>query len=276
MVRNPARKESVSSVCSQEVTARFTSASVAQSLATEVVLKGSKGMWINRRKASIALLPVTVLRYDTLTVFYPVCITTWKIYLCPFTRRNLRLRTVFHVGWADTLFLKLHFVWVLKVTQLWRVVRPCIASDTVCLIYTKRRASDTSALRLIAFLYYKIKRTRIPPNFVDTESSLSCSQQLTAFPYPELEKSTSLQSISYIYIYIIPIYAQFFQVVSFLQIFILKIHMKFYSDTHTCHTLCNWVIVTSITYYHFNYVLTELGFLVSDSCGFQIFFLCWK
>ena len=200
-VRNPARNESVSSVCSQEVTARFTSASVAQSLATEVVLKGSKGMWINRRKASIALLPVTVLRYDTLTVFYPVCITTWKIYLCPFTRRNLRLRTVFHVGWADTLFLKLHFVWVLKVTQLWRVVRPCIASDTVCLIYTKRRASDTSALRLIAFLYYKIKRTRIPPNFIDTESSLSCSQQLTAFPYPELEKSTSLQSISYIYIY---------------------------------------------------------------------------
>jgi hypothetical protein len=97
------RKESVSSVCRQEATAWFTSASVANRLPPRWFL-GSKGMWINRRKVGIVILPVIVLRYDTLTVFYPGCTTTWTMCMRPFTWRNLRLRMLFHVGWADAFF----------------------------------------------------------------------------------------------------------------------------------------------------------------------------
>jgi hypothetical protein len=74
---------------------------------------GSKWMCINRRKFGIAVLPVTVLRNDTLTVLYPGWMTTLAMCFCPFTWRNLRLRVLFH----DALFLQLHFVWELSVTQ---------------------------------------------------------------------------------------------------------------------------------------------------------------
>ena len=113
-----------------------------KSLATEVVLKGSKRMRIDRRKVGIATLPVIVLRYDTLTVFYPGCMATWAMCMCPFTWRNLRLRMQFHVGWADAKFLKLQFLRVFKVAQLWRVVQPSVACATLCLMYTKLKALD--------------------------------------------------------------------------------------------------------------------------------------
>ena len=182
-------------------------------------------MWINQREVGIIILLVTVLRYDTLTVFYPGCMTTWTTRMCPFAWRNPRLRTLFHVRWGDDLFLKLHFVWVLRFGQLWRVVQPCFASATLRLMYTKLRALDTSIIRLIGCLYNTNKGTGISPNFIDTASSLPRSQQLTTFPSPEIEKSSSLHPISYI----ILIYVYFFQIVSFLQIFLPKIRMKFSS-----------------------------------------------
>jgi hypothetical protein len=160
------------------------------------------------------------------------------------------------------LVFKLRFVWMLKVTQLWRFVQPCIACATLYLMYTKLRALDTSIIHLTGFLYNTNEGTGVSPNFIDTASSLPCSQQLTTFPSPEIEKSSSLQPISYI----ITIYIHFFQVVSFLQIFFPKIHMKFSYPPYLSHAL-------KLGAYHFNYAFTELSFLVSGSCGIQTF-LC--
>jgi len=78
----------------------------------------------------------------------------------------------------------------------------CIASANVCLMYTTFRAVDKSTLRLIRFPYRTNKDNGISSNFIDTASSLPCSQQVTPIFYPEIEKPISLKPISYI----IPIY----------------------------------------------------------------------
>ena len=168
--------------------------------------------------------------------------TTWTMCICPFTWRNLRLRTSFHVGWVDALLLTLRFVWVLEVTQLWTVVQPCFVSTTLCLMYTKLRALDTSIIRLIGCLYNTKKGTGISPNFIDTASFITVFTTAENFSPSEREKSSSLQPISNI----IPIYIYFFQVASCLQIFLPKIRMKFLPPP-TCHMLWNWVLITLIT-----------------------------
>ena len=60
--------------------------------------------------------------------------TTWTMCVCPFSWINPRLKALFHIGSADVLCLKLHFVWC---AQSDTIMEGRAASATLCLMCTK-------------------------------------------------------------------------------------------------------------------------------------------